>query len=80
MHAEGFGDLGCCLALFGKARNQGHLLGAKLWGRPNLTPRDIAALRPAPVRSRMSERSNSAIPPNTVRIIFPAADVVSAQG
>jgi hypothetical protein len=32
VHAEGFGDLGCCLALFGKARNQGHLLGAKLWG------------------------------------------------
>src|SRR5208337_5352907 len=39
-----------------------------------------AATRPAPVRSRISARSNSAMPANTVSTILPAGVVVSAQG
>ena len=48
-------------------------------GRPNFTPRALARSRPAPVRARMSSRSNSARPPRTVSISRPCGVVVSAQ-
>ena len=40
-------------------------------GRPNLTPRPLARVRPSPVRARISSRSNSARPPSTVSISRP---------
>src|ERR1017187_2661511 len=51
-----------------------------LRGRPKRTPRCLAASRPAPVRSRIRSRSNSAMPAKTVMIILPACVVVLAQG
>src|SRR6516225_9589265 len=56
------------------------LLRIQLRGRPKRTPRFLAASRPAPVRSRMRSRSNSAIPAKTVIIILSACVVVLAQG
>jgi len=46
---------------------------------PKRTPRSFARLRPSPVRARISSRSNSAKPPNTVNISRPCGLVVSAQ-
>jgi hypothetical protein len=40
----------------------------------------LAAARPEPVRSWISSRSNSAIPANIVNTMWPAGNVVSAQG
>ena len=44
------------------------------------TPHFLAASRPIEVRSRINSLSNSAIPAKTVKTIFPAGDIVSAQG
>ncbi|MCY1302563.1 hypothetical protein D9M70_522240 [compost metagenome] len=48
--------------------------------RPNCTPRALAASRPFLVRSMIRERSNSAMPANTVSTMRPAGVVVSAHG
>jgi len=47
--------------------------------RPRMTPLAFARSRPSPVRVRISSRSNSANPPNTVSISRPCAVVVSAH-
>jgi hypothetical protein len=39
-----------------------------------VVPLALAMTLPAPVRSRIKSRSNSAIPANTVRIILPALE------
>src|SRR6266567_3827231 len=48
-------------------------------GRSTRNPLAFARSRPSPVRVRISSRSNSAKPPNTVSINRPCAVVVSAQ-
>ena len=40
--------------------------GVRTLGRPKRTPRAFARLRPSPVRSRISSRSNSAIAASSV--------------
>jgi hypothetical protein len=48
-------------------------------GRPKRTPLAFARVLPSLVRARISSRSNSASPPNTVSISRPCAVVVSAH-
>ena len=69
-------DFPCSMSWRATVRWSGRSLG----GRPNATPRAWAARRPSSVRSAISERSNSAMPANTVSTMRPAGVVVSAQG
>ena len=81
---EGPGDVADGFPFFDELASEGALLwaqfGRSLGGRPKGTPRAWAARRPSSVRAAIRERSNSAMPANTVSTIRPAGDVVSAQG
>jgi hypothetical protein len=76
MHLQEPGNLCHRFAvLLNELTRVGDLFGRKGRGGPNRTPRALAAIRPALVRSTIKARSKSAMPANTVNTMRPAGVV-----
>jgi hypothetical protein len=78
-HVVGPSDIGQHLSCLTASDCFPALMARQLWLATEDNPLAFARSRPSPVRVRISSRSNSANPPNTVSIKRPCAVVVSAH-